>query len=156
ATAGGPDLSALLQTVAAATGGTYTITVGGASGSLGLYGVQVTLNAAVETEGVLPGASNDTLATAQNIDGSFTTLQTTLASAQRGGVQGTADGGGGYTAAAVPFSFTDISGTGTPTLEGTDDSVDFLDLSGAGFAFPFYGQTYSSVFFGTNGIISFG
>ncbi len=151
----GPALNALLQTVPAATGGTYTITVSGGSGSVGLYNVQVILNAAKETEGVTTGGNN-TPATAQNIDGSFIGLHTSLSSAQRGAVLGTTDAGGGYTASAVPFAFTDISGTGTPTLQGTDDSVQFLDLSSTGFAFPFYGQTYTSVYFGTNGIITFG
>src|SRR5262249_5471660 len=65
--------------------------------------------------------------------------------------------GSGYTAAPVAFAFNDISGTGAPVLQGTDDSVWNLgpaDLNG--FTFTFYGQTYDSIFFSTNGLVTFG
>src|SRR5262249_3748230 len=51
----------------------------------------------------LAGANNDTRATAQNIDGSFVTLQTPQASAQRGAVLG-----GNAAAAPVPFFTADF------------------------------------------------
>ena len=52
-----PGNAAILQGVQVATTGTYTITVGGLSGSLGLYDVQLTLNTALLT------ATNISLAT---------------------------------------------------------------------------------------------
>src|SRR5262249_26482039 len=103
ATASAAGQKALIQSVAATTGGTYTITVGGAGGTTGLYTVQVILNAAQEAEGTLAGVNNDTRATAQNLAGSFVTLQTPQASAQRGAVLG-----GNAAGAPVPFFTADF------------------------------------------------
>jgi hypothetical protein len=154
--AAGSGQNALLQTVTGTTGGVYTIRVTGTSGT-GLYTVGVTLNAALEREGLFPGAGNNAVATAQDLNPSFVNLTTTLTSAGRGGAVGTGDGAGGYQASAVPFDFTDISGTGTPVLQGTDDGVWSLSPADLGdFTFNFYGQTYNSIFFSTNGLITFG
>jgi len=60
-TAGFANQNALIQTAAAAAGGTYQIVVSGAGGSLGGYTVQVTLNAALENEGNIAGATNNSL-----------------------------------------------------------------------------------------------
>src|SRR5262249_21588042 len=87
ASAAGQDV--VLQTVPAASAGIYTITVGGVGTTTGGYTVQVILNAAQETEGH-GGATNNTLATAQNIDASFISLGP---SASRGAVLGTTDTG---------------------------------------------------------------
>jgi hypothetical protein len=87
ATATSAGKPALLQTVPTSAGGVYTITVGGAANTAGGYTVQVTLNAALENEAQL-GTSNDTQATAQDLNGSFLTLQTPLASTSRGAVLG--------------------------------------------------------------------
>lgn len=57
----------LLQAVPVAAAGTYTLVVGGASGSTGTYTVTVTLNAAAETEGYT-GTSNNDRDTAQDLD----------------------------------------------------------------------------------------
>ena len=84
ALSGGAGQDVVLQTVPAAAGGTYTVTVGGAAGSTGPYTVQVILNAAVEAE-QHGGPSNDTLHTAQDIDPSFLAL---TGSARRGAVVG--------------------------------------------------------------------
>src|SRR5207344_1695411 len=66
ATAGGAGQNALLQTAAAAaTSGTYQIVISGAGASTGGYGLQLTLNAALESEGVLLGVDNDSLVSAQ-------------------------------------------------------------------------------------------
>src|SRR5207248_10293208 len=46
ATGAGAGQNALLQTVAATSGGTYTFTVGGAGGTTGNYTLQIILNAA--------------------------------------------------------------------------------------------------------------
>jgi hypothetical protein len=147
------DQTALLQTVPATAGGLYTITVGSTGGTLGLYSVGVLLNAAKEAEGTVAGVDDNSQATAQSLDSAFTDQGNGMA---RAAVVGTSDGGGGYTATAVPYSFIDISSTGTPTLQFTDDSVFFLDLSGSGFSFPFYGQNYTGVYYSTNGLITFG
>ena len=84
----GPALNALLQTVATTTGGNYSIAVRGDSGTTGAYTVKVTLNAALEEEGVLDGESNDTRATAQNINDSFIDLNPQGGTADRGAVTG--------------------------------------------------------------------
>src|SRR5262249_62077441 len=101
--------------------GTYRVVVGGAGGTTGGYTVQLILNAAVENEGRIAGASNNTLATAQNIDGSFITVQTPQAGAPRAAVEGSTDNAN-YSPAAVPFTFEDISTTGTviPGLPNQD------------------------------------
>jgi hypothetical protein len=85
ATAAGKD--ALLETVAVATTGTYSVTVSSTSVTTGQYTLQVTLNAALESESY-GGAANGTRATSQSIDGSFITLSSGVT---RGGVLGAAD-----------------------------------------------------------------
>jgi hypothetical protein len=83
----GVGLNALLQTVPVPAAGTYRVVVGGGS-SVGTYNAQVTLNAALENEGIVTGAGDDTRATAQDLSGTFLTLQTPQAAAQRGAVVG--------------------------------------------------------------------
>src|SRR5262249_49457776 len=54
-------------------------------------------------------------------------------------------------------TFEDISATGTGVLQGTDDQ--FVQLTAAqlaGFTFPFFGTTYSTLFISTNALITFG
>jgi len=80
----GQGIDAVMQPVAAAEAGTYTITVGGASDTTGAYTVQIILNAAVEEE-EHGGVANDTLDAAQDIESSFIDLD---GSAQRGAVVG--------------------------------------------------------------------
>ena len=84
-TGGVPGVDVILQTVPAATAGTYTITFGGAAGSTGVYSATTTLNAAVELESH-GGPDNGTPASAQDIDPSFIEL---LKGATRGAVLGT-------------------------------------------------------------------
>jgi len=60
----------------------------------------------------------------------------------------------GYKATnVVPFSWIDISGTGTPTLKGTDDSYTSGALS---FTFNIYGKTFDQAYWSTNGLLTFG
>jgi immune inhibitor InhA-like protein len=103
ATAVGGTQIALLQTAPAATGGTYTFTVGGAGGTTGDFTLQVILNYARELEGTISSATNNTLAAAQNIDGSFIKLRTSVASASRGAVFG-----GNAAAPSAPFQAFDF------------------------------------------------
>jgi PKD domain/RTX calcium-binding nonapeptide repeat (4 copies) len=114
-TSAGPGFNALLQTIPTTTGGTYSIAVGGASGTVGGYTVQVILNAALENEGTLPGVSNDTLATAQDLNGSFVTFNPNYPAAQRGAVLGSVQGGGGNLIANGSFETGTFSGWTTAT-----------------------------------------
>ena len=60
----------------------------------------------------------------------------------------------GYTASnSVPFSYLDVSGTGTSVLANTDDGTAVLALP---FGFRFYGTTYNSLCVSSNGLIAFG
>jgi hypothetical protein len=152
-TTAGQGQNAILQNVPTTTGGTYTINVGGAAGTTGLYTVRLVLNAVLEGESN-GGSPNDTLATAQALDSALVDQGRDMA---RAAVLGTSDGAGGYEATAIPFTFNDISGTGTTVLQGVDDS--FFGLTAAdlsGFEFPFYGTTYTDLFFSSNGLITFG
>jgi hypothetical protein len=144
----------VLQTAPAATGGTYTFTVSGAGGSTGNFSLQVILNAAIESEGTISGATNNTIATAQNISASFIALQTSLASAQRGAVNGVSDSAN-YTASVLAPGFEDISGTGTVItgLTNVDDASVSIPI---GFTFPLYGAGNTTVFVSSNGLLTFG
>lgn len=73
ATASGAGNDVVLQSVSASAAGTYTFVVSSASGTQGAYTVQVVLNAAAENESH-DGGTNDSLASAQNIDGSFVNI----------------------------------------------------------------------------------
>jgi hypothetical protein len=112
--AGGAGLNTLI-TPTPTTSGTYTIVVGGVSGTIGGYNVQVVLNSALEYESSLPGLGidNDSLATAQPLDDSMIDLTSPGSSAQRGAVLGQMDPGIHYTVTSVPYAFEDISATGT-------------------------------------------
>src|SRR6185295_3125525 len=99
APAGGQN--AVVQTVRASATGVYTITIGGAAGSTGLASVQAILNAAVETESN-GGATNNSLATAQDLTASFVSLG---GGAARAAVLGTGDGGPSqYANTVIAFS----------------------------------------------------
>jgi len=142
--------------VPVATAGTYTVTVSSLAGS-GDYQLRVILNADQELEDVADAAnSNDALATAQDIDASFLELGGGMG---RGGVLGTFDTDTAvisYSAEAVAYTFEDISGTGTVTLEDEDDEYAELTSGDLGdFEFPFYGTTYTSLYFSSNGLITF-
>jgi hypothetical protein len=154
ATGAADNQLALLQTAPAPTGGTYTFTVSGAGGTTGDYTLQVILNAAKELEGTIPDATNNTLATAQNIDSSFIKLRTSLASAKRGAVNGTT-GSENYSASAVAHAFEDISETGTliRALQGVNGGSEPIPI---GFTFPFYGVVQPTVFVSANGLLTFG
>src|SRR5262249_32042165 len=74
ATAAAAGQKALLQTVPTATGGVYPTVGSGASSTVGGYTMQATLNAALENETHLAGVSDNTQATAQNLDASAVSL----------------------------------------------------------------------------------
>jgi hypothetical protein len=87
AAAGGPGQNALLQAVPTTTGGTYTITIGGKGVTTGGYTVLVYFNTILESASLGIGTDN-ARATAQNLDGSFVSLQTSVASASQAAVLG--------------------------------------------------------------------
>ena len=62
-----------LEAITAPSTGTYTITVSGAAGTVGSYGVKMLLNATLESESYTQTA-NDTPATAQDLDSAFLSL----------------------------------------------------------------------------------
>jgi extracellular elastinolytic metalloproteinase len=148
-TAGLTGQNALLQTITVTTSGTYSIVVSGASSTTGGYTVQVILNAALENEGKL-SITNNTIGTAQDLSASFMTLATSSAAPTRGAVTGQLS----YSATAVPFSFTNISTTGTDitTLTNADNSSVSTTIP---FTFNFYGTNFTSVFVSSNGLLTF-
>jgi hypothetical protein len=80
--------SALLQTLPALARGTYRLEIGGAQNTLGTYTAQVALNAAFETETDL--APNNSIATAQSLEGSFLYM---FGTASHAAVLGTTEAG---------------------------------------------------------------
>lgn len=152
--AAGPGQAAAIQTTPAATGGVYTFTMSGAGGTTGNYTLQVILNAHRELEGLVTGSTNNTLATAADINNSFIGLKSNLPSVQRGAVMGNADNAN-YSAAATAFGFEDISTTGTVIagLTSVDDASVSIPI---GFPFQHYGVTNASVFVSSNGLLTFG
>jgi hypothetical protein len=104
------SIAKILQTVPAATSGNYKITVSGANGTTGSYKVAVTLNAALEAENN-GGATNNTLASAQDIDASAVTLNTNSTRLAVLGSIGAGPGAGSedFEAGVLPASFTTYS-----------------------------------------------
>ncbi len=153
ATAAAAGQNALIQATptVGTTTGTYKIVVGGGA-TIGDYTVQVILNAGQELEGTTAG-TNNTTATAQNIDGSFVAPAGAVPSALRGALLGRTDVMD-YTASAVPYAFEDIHTTGTTiNFSNVDDAATQIPV---GFTFSFYGNNYSNLYVSTNGLITFG
>ena len=138
-------------TAPAGLAGLYTLTIGSAAGTVGQYTVQVTLNAALESESH-DGAADNTAATAQNLNGSFISLGGT---ASRGAVLGTADSSGGdyysftlnagdsltaaltgLTSGTVHLSLTDASGTvlalGAPGATNLTEAISNFSVTAGG------------------------
>jgi hypothetical protein len=90
ATAVAAGQSVILQAVAAnsTAAGTYKVVVSGASASTGQYKLRVLLNADIEALGTGPLGSNKSRSTAQDLGGSFITLNSSLAVASRAAVVG--------------------------------------------------------------------
>jgi uncharacterized delta-60 repeat protein len=82
--------SVVVESLLAPATGTYTVTVGGASGTLGIYSVLFYLDAAVESE-VYGGPVDDTIATAQNITAGVQQVPGAAAGVAQGAVVGTID-----------------------------------------------------------------
>ncbi len=89
--------NAVLQTIPTTGAGTYTVSVGGQLGTTGGYTVWLILNAAAEAESN-DGPTNDTLASAQDLDATFLPLGGPAEVGDRGAVLGDAESGGGLTA----------------------------------------------------------
>jgi hypothetical protein len=155
ATAGAAGQNALIQSVPATApgGGNYRIVVSGSGGTTGGYTVQVILNAMLENEGNLVGASDNSVANAQLIDSSFIRLSSG-STPSRGAILGQTDNAT-FTATAVGFSFENIASSGTTItgLTGQDEASVSIPI---GFNFPFFGTTNTSVFVSSNGLLTFG
>jgi hypothetical protein len=123
---------AVLQTAAAATAGTYTVVVGGAGGTVGNYTVEVLVNAALEAESN-DGPSNNTPATAQDLNPAFLTVNTTAASADRAGVVGVSGDADVYSFSLAAGQSTSLalggSGAGA-TVGQLGDRTDYSGLDG--------------------------
>ena len=98
-TAAAAGQSAIIETTPVTAPGAYSIVVGGNAASLGLVNVQVWLNSAVEAAN-FGGPSDNSKATAQNIDASFVSLGGT---SSRGAVRGTIATAGTTTVASEGF-----------------------------------------------------
>src|SRR5262249_20360357 len=118
------------------------------------YNVQVILNAAREAEGLIAGIDNNSLGTAQDINGSFITLQTSAASAQRGAALGVQEAAN-YSTSAVAPTFEDISSTGT-VIAGLTNQDDTSITIPIGMPFSLYGSSYTTVGVSSNGLLTFG
>jgi hypothetical protein len=159
-----PGAPAVLETLAISSAGTYSIVVSGLAGTTGNYTIQAFLNAAISSS-VIGGVSNHTIATAQGLDSSFTTLS---GSSQRAAILGSITSsigpdGFGYGGVAIAPQFDDISPTGSsptpnpPVLVGVDDGyVHLRSTNLSGFQFSFYGTTYTSIYVSSNGLLTFG
>jgi hypothetical protein len=155
ATAAAAGQNAVLQTVASGTAtGVYKIVVSSAGATTGNYTVQITLNAALESEGLVSGATDNTLGTAQFIASSATVLGGAGSAARRLAVVGQTDGSPTYSAAAAASTFDNISTTGAAiSFTNTDDGATQIPI---GFTFALFGTTYTNVFVSTNGLLTFG
>ena len=115
-TAAAADGNAIAQTALAQDAGSYTIQIVGYQGTTGQYDFEIILNAAVELEeqGI---SSNDTLATAQSIDGSLVELSG--GATYRGAVVGGLDA----TLYSDWFSFSLEAGTSASLLAAADPAA---------------------------------
>jgi hypothetical protein len=90
----------------------------------------------------------------QSMDSSLITVSTPQASAQRAAMMGQTDISN-YGATAVPFTFEDISATGTVIAPMTNQDNVSVSIP-LGFTFPFYGVNNTTVTVSTNGLLTFG
>jgi hypothetical protein len=148
--------AATIQTIPIVSAGTYTFTVSGLNGTNGNYQLTTDLNAAVSTS--TSGGGNHTLAAAQDIDSGFATLAGT---SQRAAVisPSAAMAGPnnfGYAGVAISSPFDDISTTGTPVSfisPAANLPTQLGPSAPSGISFPFYGNTYNTVFLNPHGLI---
>jgi hypothetical protein len=157
ATAPAAGKPALLDATSITAPGTYTFVVSGAAGTTGGYTLHAYLDTALE-EARYGGPADTSRATAQSLEPSFVSISALDSSPQRGAVVGqTQATTANYVAAAVAPTFEDISATGTRTLVGVDDGFTSVGPSQLnGFTFRLFNTTYNTVFFSSNGLITFG
>jgi subtilisin family serine protease len=152
--------NAVIQSSTVLVGGTYRMEILGQNGTVGTFSVNVLLNSAFELESQIIGSTNNSAASAQNLNPTLMDVDGLLGQAERAAVSGKTDvyAGGGFTVSKVATTFTDISPTGTRSITAVgDDETDTLSSSAlGGFTFPFHGINYNSLSFSTNGLITFG
>ncbi len=154
ATAAGAGLEAVLQSVSTngQIGGmgpgpkTYIVTVRGANGTTGSYAVNMTLNAAVESESH-DGTSNGTQATAQNLDPAFLNFN----------ASGESEDDGAYPGEAAVVGHLDSSTTTVPgiyqNVETYSANAYPIVLAPFGISDMRYQQVYSASEFSNGGTI---
>jgi subtilisin family serine protease len=151
--------NAIIQSLSIPNGGAYRIEVRGQNGTTGSFSTRVLLNSAVELETEIVGDTNSSFGSAQNINSAFIDVDGSLGQVAIAAVSGRSDrsANGGFAITTSPSPFIEISTTGTRSIEAVgDDDFDIISNSQlAGFVFPFYGTTYDSVSFNTNGLITF-
>ncbi len=154
----GRGASTSLQTIAITADGIYTLTVSGLGGTTGNYAISVYLNDVVSPTASGAGP-NRALQTAQNIDGSFLSLD---GSAERAAVTSPAGvlagpNAFGYSAITISPQFDDIVSTGTSIGFFTPTAKLPTQLGPSipsGISFPFFGPTYNTVFVNPHGLIT--
>jgi hypothetical protein len=128
-TAGAAGEPVLLQDLPAAVDGTYTISVGTAGGTTGSFTLEVSLNTDLELESN-GGGTNDTLLTAQDINGSFIDL--TTGTAERGAVLGRVSAPlllFGSDQNARYLSVNPVTGAATVVSNGVNNGRGYTDLA---------------------------
>ncbi len=134
ATAAAPGEGVVLQAIRAAFSGTYTVALGDSGGGVGGCNARLILNAAAEHESH-GGPANDTIATAEYLDGSFTVLG--HGPAERSAVLGTAgsdDDWYGFSIdgdQSVQVVLANVGTFGSLTLEWYDGAGKLLDVGEA-------------------------
>ena len=135
--------------------GVYRINVSGLNQTVGDYALRLVLNAGIESESVVAAVTNNVIANAEELAATSISLVSTLSQSRRMAIVGGTDLPG---VQPVTPSFIDISTTGnrSSTAVGDDEFATLSSGQLSGFTFPFYGTTYSSLSFSTNGLITFG
>ena len=147
--------SVLLPPTPTTTPGVYRINVSGLNQTVGEYGLRLVLNSGIESESAVVGVTNNVIANAEDLAATSINLGSAPSQSRRMTMVGGTDL---PDVRAVTPSFTDISTTGNRSSTAVgDDEFDTLSSGQlSGFTFPFYGTTYSSLSFSTNGLITFG
>jgi hypothetical protein len=135
AAAAAVNQKALLQVVPVSSAGLYTVRVGAVGTTIGSYTVQITLNAALESESN-DGPTNETRATAQIIDTAFLTVATPQSSVERAGVLGAME----VSTGPLP---NEIESNNT-TATANDATASFTSFSGNLYHLGIKGTTSSS------------
>ena len=135
--------------------GVYRINVTGLNQTVGDYVLKLVLNSGIESEGSVAGVTNNIIANAEDLTATSMSLASPISQSRRMAIVGGTDLAD---VSSLTPSFFDISTTGNRSSTAVGDDA-FATLSSgqlSGFTFPFFGTTYNSLSFSTNGLITFG